>query len=182
MLDLGCGHGLDALHFSSLSHHVLAVDHSCKMLRRAKGNAPRALLLNADLRRLGGALVAGSLDGVWAAGSVGELPRREAGAVLRDLRDKVRAGGVLYLSLPGAAAAPGGEAFAADERYAGDGRGGAPLCDSRRRHEARYTAGEATALVAAGGWEVLRASGERATPSLVFVFATRRPEGEPATA
>ena len=78
------------------------------MLHRVKGNTFRALLLNVDLLRFGGALFAGNQDCVLAAGSLREFPKREAGVVLLDLRNNVHAGCVLYLSLPDMSRVPGG--------------------------------------------------------------------------
>ena len=71
------------------------------MLCWAKGNAPRALLLNAALQRSGGALVADSQDGILAAGSVRDFPKQEAGVVLWALCNKMHVGCVLYLNLLG---------------------------------------------------------------------------------
>ncbi len=64
VLDGGCGHGLELQALSAAGLKPVGVDVSAEMLRVARGTAPAARLLQADLTRL--PLASASLDGVWS--------------------------------------------------------------------------------------------------------------------
>jgi len=180
VIDLGCGAGRDALHFSTLGHHVLGIDRSSEMLRHAKELAPKAHYLNADMRRANGLLMEESVDGVWAHGSLGHLPRTEAAEVLRGLRRAVREGGVLYASLE-MGEERDTEEFEVDGRY--EAREEEGRCDSRRKLCSYYTAEGVGELLTESGWELVetgeddrRGASEYVAHSTVFAFATRKRE------
>jgi len=180
LIDLGCGAGRDALHFSTLGHHVLGIDSSSQMLLRAKELAPKAHYLNVDVRRASELLMEESVDGAWARGSLGHLPRADAVEALRGLRRAVREGGVLYASFE--MGEEGAEEFDADGRYeAGEREEG--RCDSRRKLCSYYTSEGVGELLAESGWEVVetgeddrRGASEYVTRSTVFAFAIRKGE------
>ncbi|KAL9186481.1 hypothetical protein ACHAXT_005719 [Thalassiosira profunda] len=188
IIDLGCGHGRDALHFSSLGHRVLGVDFSIEMLKRASRLAPKAHYINRDMRSLREVLVDESVDGIWANASLGHLPKEDAKGVLTGLYAKVRPGGVLCLSLrKGSEDQRGeeGEEFGIDERYAALEEDVAPEEDSRRKLYSYYTNEEVRELLVAAGWEAMTETGEDdltseggdyATHPLLYAYAVRRKE------
>ncbi|HEY7928773.1 MAG TPA: class I SAM-dependent methyltransferase [Steroidobacteraceae bacterium] len=54
LLDIGCGTGIDALHFATLGHSVCAIDASGGMIARAREQAAeRGLQRGVDFRQLG---------------------------------------------------------------------------------------------------------------------------------
>mmetsp|Transcript_120 Transcript_120/g.232 ORF Transcript_120/g.232 Transcript_120/m.232 type:complete len:541 (-) Transcript_120:379-2001(-) len=187
MIDLGCGFGRDALHFSSLGHYVLGVDYSVKMLNHAKKIAPKAHYLNMDMRSLKNVLVDESVDGVWANASLVHLPKCDVLDVLKGLYEAVKVGGVLYLSLRIGNADDNGEVFEADERYTVNENvpsleedNGHVCDDTRRKLYSYYTIEEVKELMANAGWDVMemgkddqRERGDYAKHTM-YVFATRR--------
>ena len=76
LLDLGCGTGIDALHFARLGHPVLATDWSPGMVARTRGriaDAGASLSAPCDARQLGihelgtlGAAHEGAFDGIYS--------------------------------------------------------------------------------------------------------------------
>ncbi|EED91003.1 predicted protein [Thalassiosira pseudonana CCMP1335] len=179
IIDLGCGHGRDTLYFSSLGHHVLAIDYSYSMLHHAKTIAPHAHFLNMDMRNCKNALVDQSVDGIWASASLLHLPKSDMCEVLKGLYKAVRVGGVLYFSLKYGTedqVGEAGELFESDTRYEGEG-------DARKLYS--YFAGEdeVKELVRNVGWEILdmgeddkRGTNDYITHSWMYMFATRTKE------
>lgn len=97
LLDLGCGPGRDLAFLRSAGYRVIGLDATAAMLRFAAGSAPGADLIRADSRAL--PLAAGALDGVWASASLLHLPRLELVIALAAIRQALRPGGALHLSL-----------------------------------------------------------------------------------
>jgi SAM-dependent methyltransferase len=93
VLDLGCGGGQDARHLGTVGHRVIGLDRARPLLQFAKQRTPSLPFILADIRAL--PIVAGSLDGIWAAASLVHLPKAAATEVLSKLRHCLRPGGVL---------------------------------------------------------------------------------------
>jgi SAM-dependent methyltransferase len=93
LLDLGCGAGQDARHFTTLGHRVIGLDCTMPLLRFAKARKASLPLVLADMRAL--PVGAGRLDGIWAAASLMHVPKPVARKVLADLRDCVKPNGLL---------------------------------------------------------------------------------------
>jgi SAM-dependent methyltransferase len=173
IIDLGCGYGRDTLYFSSLGHHVLAVDYSYSMIHHGKTIAPNAHYLNMDMRSLKNLLIDQSVDGVWAHASLSHLPKNDLVTLLKGLYVAIKVGGVLYFSVKIGTA---GEVVEADTRYTPK--------DSEQdicKLYSYYTSSEVVELVSNSGWEVmkigesdLRELSDYPTHSLLYVFATRR--------
>lgn len=183
IVDLGCGHGTDTLHFSSLGHHLLSVDFSINLLNHAKGLAPKAHYLHVDMRDFSKVLLPESLDGIWANASLLHLPKTDAKAVLSNLRSAVKVGGVLYFNLKlgadDAVAGEAGERFELDARYSTNGEGGSGGDDARKLYS-YFTLEEVKEMVKGAGWEVLEIGEDDctglvdyATHPFAYVFATR---------
>jgi len=181
IIDLGCGHGRDTLHFTTLGHHVLAVDYSYAMLHHAKTIAPHAHYLNMDMRLLKNLLIDQSVDGIWSHGSLSHLPKDDLESLLRGLYVSIKVGGVLYFSVKVGThdqIGQAGEVVEPDTRYT-------PI-DSEEdicKFYSYYTSSEVVELLSKTGWEVIkigeydqRDKSDYPTHSLLYVFATRRKE------
>jgi SAM-dependent methyltransferase len=102
VLDLGCGTGVPtARQLVDAGLSVTGVDLSSGMLARARGHVPEADFVQADITDLadGGPLAAGSFDGIAAFFSLLMLPRSEIPYALGALRNLLRSGGLLALSM-----------------------------------------------------------------------------------
>lgn len=92
VVDLGCGPGW---HLDALPAGTIGLDAAPEMLALARGRAPGAPLLAADLREL--PFARGALDGAWADRSLVHLDRRLLPMALWDLHRSVRVGGGVCL-------------------------------------------------------------------------------------
>ena len=90
VMDLGCGAGNAALHFSKKGYDVLAVDgcpELCEHTRRRVGCPVRVLRFDElDYEN--------AFDGVWACASLLHLRMNELPRVLRLIRRSLKSGGV----------------------------------------------------------------------------------------
>ena len=94
VMDLGCGAGNAALHFSKKGYDVLAVDgcqELCEHTRRRVGCQTRVLRFEElDYEN--------AFDGVWACASLLHLRMNELPRVLRLIRRSLKSGGIFYAS------------------------------------------------------------------------------------
>jgi SAM-dependent methyltransferase len=98
VLDLGCGSGLDLAELTARGLTAIGLDISGAMLRIARSVAPTSAgyLLRADMRSL--PLADGSVDGVWADGSVHHLPKESLLHALHEVGRVLRPGGLFGMS------------------------------------------------------------------------------------
>src|SRR5215472_9661220 len=98
VLDLGCGSGLDIPALAARGLTVVGLDISGAILRIAQAEVPDVAgrLLQADMRAL--PLATGSLDGVWADGSLHHLPKEELAGAVREVARVLRSGGLFGMS------------------------------------------------------------------------------------
>jgi SAM-dependent methyltransferase len=97
ILDLGCGPGRDLRYFRDLGHEAVGLDGAARfvaMARRYSG----CEVLHQDFLAL--ALPPERFDGIFANASLFHVPRQALPRVLRDLRDTLKPGGVLFVSNP----------------------------------------------------------------------------------
>ncbi|MFC0599778.1 class I SAM-dependent DNA methyltransferase [Streptomyces palmae] len=108
VLDVGCGTGVPtARQLSEAGHRVVGVDLSPGMVEVARRQVPDAEFHRADLADLraggrfgpGGDRELGEFDGIVAFFSLVMLPRAEIPYALRALRNLLRPGGLLGLSM-----------------------------------------------------------------------------------
>ena len=185
IIDLGCGHGNDTLHFSSLGHNLLSIDYSLSMLQHAKTHAPHAHYLNMDMRHFcssnsnGGMLIPQSIDGVWANASLLHLPKEDVKALLGHLYIAVKVGGVLYFNLK---LGEEGEMFEADSRYSSyNNNEDNENVDNLRKLYSYFSMEEVKEILTVAGWDVMemgeddrRGLNEYVTHSFLYVFATKK--------
>jgi SAM-dependent methyltransferase len=98
VLELGSGPGDPATRMLAERHRVVAVDLSWRQIEIARGHAPGASFVQADLTRL--AVRPGSLDAIASFYVLGHVPQREHAPLLTRLGSWLRPGGVLVTSVP----------------------------------------------------------------------------------
>ena len=81
ILDLGCGPGRDAKHFSENGYQVTGVDFSESMLEIARKEAPNAQFDLFDMET-GNYSSLGHFDGIWAMASLLHIPHDQFPTVL----------------------------------------------------------------------------------------------------
>ena len=111
VLDGGCGPAHDTAGLRELGLRAMGFDRSRGMLAQARnpdlsGLAPAVAgagpsdpmpLLLGDMRQL--PVRDSALDGLWVCASFLHIPKRDAPAVLREMRRVLRPGGVLFISI-----------------------------------------------------------------------------------
>jgi SAM-dependent methyltransferase len=97
LLDFGCGPGRDLAHFRSIGHEVVGLDGCaafCEMARAYTG----CEVLHQDFLAL--KLTEGRFHGIFANASLFHVPSAELPRVLGELRQSLKASGVLFASNP----------------------------------------------------------------------------------
>jgi len=97
ILDLGCGPGRDLIQLSAMGHNPVGLDGSAAFVAMAR-ECSGCVVLHQDFLDLD--LPAAQFDGVFANASLFHVPRQELLRVLRELRETLRPGGVLFTSNP----------------------------------------------------------------------------------
>lgn len=97
VLDVGCGAGVKSQYLLGKGLEVVGVDFSEKMIEIAKREVPGATFYVADIKDLSG--LQETFDGILAQAVLLHIPKAEAGAVVRGLRDKLVNGGYLYIAV-----------------------------------------------------------------------------------
>ena len=97
ILDFGCGPGRDLLAFLRLGHRPVGLEGSAELAAMAR-EASGSEVLEQNFLSL--ELPAGHFDGVYANASLFHVPTQELPRVLRELRDALKPGGVLFSSNP----------------------------------------------------------------------------------
>jgi SAM-dependent methyltransferase len=98
VLELGCGPGDPATRMLSGAHRVVGVDLSAGQLALARGHAPRAALVQADLTRL--SVRPASVDAIASFYALGHVPVADQAPLLASFGGWLRPGGVLVTSVP----------------------------------------------------------------------------------
>jgi len=117
LLDLGCGPGVDALHFAELGFQVTAVDYSAAMIAaaRAASTAPNAPCFRVlDMRDIGRAFLERSFDAAWVCASLLHIPEQDVPVVLAGLHRVLKTGGRAMVSLKGG---PSGPALVTEHKH-----------------------------------------------------------------
>jgi len=97
ILDFGCGPGRDLKTFSELGHLAVGLDGAARFVEMARADTG-CEVWQQDFLQLD--LPDGYFDGVFANAALFHIPRQELPRVLRELRDTLKAGGVLFSSNP----------------------------------------------------------------------------------
>jgi len=91
VLDLGCGAGFVTAHLTRQAR-VVAVDRSAGQLGLARGNAPEATLVRADMTDV--AFAPRSFDAIVTFWSLIHVPRESHGSVIARIHDWLKPGGM----------------------------------------------------------------------------------------
>jgi cyclopropane fatty-acyl-phospholipid synthase-like methyltransferase len=138
VLDLGCGWGIPFTRRLAERHRVVGVDISRRQIELARTLVPDAVFVQADAASF--EHPPDSLDAVVSLFMLGHVPRDEQGLLLRRIHGWLRSGGLFLATM----ATSGTEEVEPDWL-------GAPM------FFASHTAEENRALVAAAGFQILRA-------------------------
>lgn len=97
LLDLGCGPGRDLKTLAALGHRAIGIDAAVQFVQMARDYSGCEVWQQEFLHL---ALPAAQFDGVYANASLFHVPRAGLPAVLRNLYDALKDGGVLFSSNP----------------------------------------------------------------------------------
>ncbi len=102
VIDIGCGPGHDAYHFSKLGYQVTGLDYSPEMIKSAKefqksDNPPDFQV--GDMRDVGEIFDENSFDGAWVSASLLHIPEEDVPKVLQGIKKIVVKGGKVYIGL-----------------------------------------------------------------------------------
>lgn len=97
ILDFGCGPGRDLMQFSTMGHYPTGLDGSADFVAMAR-ECSGCDVLHQNFLTLD--LPTAHFDGVFANASLFHVPRQELPRVLREIRETLKPGGVLFTSNP----------------------------------------------------------------------------------
>ncbi len=137
LLDVGCGHGRDAVYFTGRGYTVSGVDRSRGLLALAQRNAPGAAFALADMRQM--PYPASAFAGLWVCASLLHIPRMQVPDALAEFRRVLAPGGGLYV----------GVKHGSGERWIST-----PVYSGAERFFTFFAPGEIEDLIAAAGFSV----------------------------
>jgi ubiquinone/menaquinone biosynthesis C-methylase UbiE len=114
IIDIGCGSGRDAKLFNNMGVNVVGIDFSSNLLEIAKEHAPLSTFKLMDMETMD--FPQATFDGVWAACSLGHIPKSHLPQVLNKINYILKDKGYFYLALKKGL----GEKLEFDERYKGN--------------------------------------------------------------
>ncbi|HVM77025.1 MAG TPA: class I SAM-dependent methyltransferase [Candidatus Paceibacterota bacterium] len=97
VLDAGCGGGTKSKHLINKGLDVTGIDFSESMIAVAKENVPQGKFFVADIRDLSG--FPGLFSGILLQAVLLHIPKKECLSVLRQLKNKLKPGGFLYVAV-----------------------------------------------------------------------------------
>ncbi|MDM1377712.1 class I SAM-dependent methyltransferase [Myroides marinus] len=97
ILDLGCGPGHHSKYFSDLGFKVTGIDLSSEMIEIAKKVSEKSTFKIMDILHID--FKKGTFDGIWASASLLHIPKNKIKNVLKNLKEILVEGGILYISL-----------------------------------------------------------------------------------
>ncbi len=97
VLDVGCGSGVKSKYLAKHGLHVVGIDISDKLLEIARRETPEAEFRELSMYDLDS--TSETFDGIFAQASLLHIPRRDAGAVVKKMADRLTPDGFLYLAV-----------------------------------------------------------------------------------
>ncbi|MCA9369357.1 class I SAM-dependent methyltransferase [Candidatus Woesebacteria bacterium] len=104
VFDLGCGPGHDSYIFSELNFHVIGLDFSKEMIRRAQTlknveNKPRFIV--GDMTKLNEYFTENAFDAIWASASLLHIPLTDISKTIEGMTHISKSGTKIYVGLKG---------------------------------------------------------------------------------
>lgn len=97
ILDLGCGHGVNANYIQSKGFQIVGIDLSKKMIANARKTYPHLDFRVGDMAAL--PFPANRFDGILASYSLLHLTKDKVSPVLKKLYEILKLGGIIYISI-----------------------------------------------------------------------------------
>ncbi len=97
ILDIGCGPGISAKYFIEKGLNVVGIDFSEKMIEIAKSKVPQGTFFVMDLKNIN--TIQNVFDGIYLQNVLLHIPKKEVGAVLKEIVKKLKNGGCVYISV-----------------------------------------------------------------------------------
>lgn len=97
VLDVGCGTGVKAKYLLAHGLRVTGTDISAKMLAIAEREAPGGVYHKLSMSELD--TLSETFDGVFAQASLLHIPKADAGGVVRQMAERTKPGGLVYVAV-----------------------------------------------------------------------------------
>ncbi len=95
ILDLGCGPGRDAKHFTEQGYEVTGIDASEGQIKIAREYCPAANFVKGDMRKL--PFPDNSFDGVFSCASILHMEKSQLPLVLNEIKRVLKDNGVVFI-------------------------------------------------------------------------------------
>lgn len=153
ILDVGSGPGRDAMILSEKGFDVIGIDLSSAFITMGKKNAPKAMFMKMDMRKL--EFSDGTFDGVWAIASFLHIPKDQAKQTLLELKRVLKKDGMLLIAVKEGS----GEGFDENKKFP--------------RFFSYYTTEELNALLESCGFTIMR-NARKATENVMWISVFAR--------
>jgi len=98
ILDIGCGHGNDAIMFEQDAlYRYIGIDMSWTMMKLARTQAPNALFTQMNMYQLG--FQSQCFDGFWAAASLLHIPKSRINAAFMEIKRVMKPDAIGFIAL-----------------------------------------------------------------------------------
>lgn len=151
VLDVGIGPGLTTRFFTDYGLKVIGIDLTSNFLKMAGKNAPKARIMQMDMRHL--KFADDRFDGIFACASFLHVPKSEALQTLKGFHRVMKKGGVLFIAVK-----------------KGDKEG---FVKDTGKYFTLYQTDELKGLMESAGFKTIKASEEKKKVTWINVFALK---------